>query len=182
MQIIQLIQVVSSGKVHESRTESTRALLWTAGVWMYVVVGMAPADQIICTTAHCSHCRVIASPLGQSVTLTQALASSSSTVPTGHPHPLRHSKVQTLVGSSQVPVQGTQESTPSKCSSPCTGHSAGMVCIKYKLYDWGYSRTYYIFTSITNIRTRQRHCIVVASLGKLNGSSDHSAITSHGHI
>ena len=57
----------------------------------------------------------------------QALASSSSTVPIGHPHPLRHSKVQTLVGSPQVPVQGTQESTPSKYSSPCTWHSAGMV-------------------------------------------------------
>ena len=71
-----------------------------------------------------------ASPLGQSVPLTQALASSSSTVPTGHPHPLRHSKVQTLVGSSQVPMQGTQESTPSKYSSPCTWHSAGMVRMK----------------------------------------------------
>ena len=133
-------------------TESTRALLWTAGVWMYVVVGVAPADQSICTTQHCSHWRVIASPLGQSVTLTQALASSSSTVPSGHSHPLRHSKVQTLVGSSQVPVQGTQESTPSKYSSPCNGHSAGMVHIKYKLYDWSYSRTHYIFTGVTHIK------------------------------
>jgi len=29
-------------------TESTRALLWTAGVWMYIVVGVAQADQSIC--------------------------------------------------------------------------------------------------------------------------------------
>ena len=41
---------------------------------------------------------------------------------------------------------------------------------------------YYIFTVVTHIKTRQRHCIVVASLGKLNGSSDHSAKTSHGSM
>ena len=43
-------------------TESTRALLWTAGVWMYIVVGVAQADQSICITAHCSHWRVYPSP------------------------------------------------------------------------------------------------------------------------
>ena len=87
-----------------------------------------------CLPLHCSYVTVTDSPLGQSVTLTQALASSSSTVPTGHPHPLRHSKVQTLVGSSQVPVQGTHESTPSKYSSPSTWHSAGMHGIYIYIY------------------------------------------------
>ena len=42
--------------------------------------------------------------LGQSETLTQALASSSNTVPTGHPHPLWHSKVQAMISSLQVSV------------------------------------------------------------------------------
>ena len=77
-------------------------------------------------------------------------------------------------------MQGTQESTPSKYSSPCNWHSAGMVHLKYKInFMIEATLGHYIFTSITHIKTSQRHCIA-ASLGKLNGSSDHSAKTSHG--
>ena len=82
-----------------------------------------------------SHVKVTDSPLGQSVTFTQALATSSSTVPRGHPHPLQHPEVQTLAGSLQVPVQGTHELPPSKYSCPWTLH-AHAVRAEFTLHEY----------------------------------------------
>ena len=71
-------------------------------------LSIMPVDQYICNCIQSCECHVMVTcntpSLGQSETLTQALASSSSTVPTGHPHPLWHSKVQAMTSSLQVSV------------------------------------------------------------------------------